>query len=199
MAFNAQPGEQYTIRRQVLKIFGAGFHVYDPQGRIIGYCKQAAFRLKEDLRLYTDDTCTTEVIRIAARNIIDFSATYDVVLPDGSPIGSFRRKGLASTFVKDHWLIFDADGRQIGQIEELGGFLTVLRRWIDWVSLFSPQTFDLRAENGTVLATFRQHFNPFVYRLGIAVQADDAQLDDLMILAAGCLIAAIEGRQANSG
>ncbi len=199
MAFNAQPGEQYTIRRQVFKLFGAGFHVYDPKGGLVGYCKQAAFRLKEDLRLYTDDQCTTEIIRIAARSIIDFSATYDVSLPDGTPIGSFRRKGLASTFVKDHWLICDAAGTQIGQLEELGGFLTILRRWIDWVSMLSPQSFDLSSSGGVVLATFRQHFNPFVFRLGIMVHADDEQIDDLMILAAGCLIAAIEGRQASSG
>jgi hypothetical protein len=165
----------------------------------VGYCKQAAFRLKEDLRLYTDDQCTTEIIRIAARNIIDFSATYDVSLPDGTPIGSFRRKGMSSTFVKDHWLICGPDGSQIGQLEELGGFLTVLRRWVDWVSLLSPQSFDLSTTSGTVLATFRQHFNPFIFRLGITIHADNEQIDDLMVLAAGCLIAAIEGRQANSG
>jgi hypothetical protein len=45
------------------------------------------------------------------------------------------------------------------------------------------------------VARYRQHFNPFVQRLSIAVLRDDPQLDDLVILAAGCLVAAIEGRQ----
>jgi hypothetical protein len=34
-----------------------------------------------------------------------------------------------------------------------------------------------------------------VYRLGISPIREDEHLDDLLILAAGCLIAAMEGRQ----
>ena len=47
------------------------------------------------------------------------------------------------------------------------------------------------------MGRLRQHFNPFVFRLGVSVadQADDAGMDDLFILAMGCVIAAIEGRQ----
>ncbi len=54
MKFNIEPGEHYTIRRKVLKIFGAAFHIYDPHGNLAGYCKQKAFKLKEDIRIYTD-------------------------------------------------------------------------------------------------------------------------------------------------
>jgi len=197
-AFNAQPGEQYTLRRQVFKFFGAGFHVYDPRGGLVAYCKQKAFKLKEDLRLYTDDTCSTEVIRIAARSIIDFGATYDIMLPDGTSLGSLRQKGLSSAFVRDHWLVFDQQGNQVAELQEIGGWLPMLRRWVEWVAILSPQKFDLRRMDGTVVATFRQHFNPFVYRLGITIHADDERIDDLMILATACLIGAIEGRQANS-
>ena len=53
MPIKAKPGEQYTVRRKVLKIFGAAFHVYDEHGSVVGYCKQKAFKLKEDIRLYT--------------------------------------------------------------------------------------------------------------------------------------------------
>ena len=200
-AFNAQPGEQYTIRRKVFKIFGAAFHIYDPAGKVIGFCKQKAFKLKEDIRLYTDETCTTELFVIAARSIIDFSATYDVTLSDGTSLGTFRRQGMMSTFVKDAWLVFDAGGNQIASLEEEGGFLATARRFVELVALFSPQTFRLcRGDAGTSppVAVFRTHFNPFVYRLSISVLADDAELDDLLILAAGCLIAAIEGRQTST-
>lgn len=57
MAFNIQPGEAYTIRRKVLKLFGAAFHIYNPAGAVVGFCKQKAFKLKEDIRVYTDETC----------------------------------------------------------------------------------------------------------------------------------------------
>lgn len=195
MAFDIRPGESYTIRRKVLKIFGAAFHIYDPQGKVVGYCKQKAFKLKEDIRVYTDESCSTELIVIKARSVIDFGAGYDVTLGDGTTLGSLRRKGMKSTFLKDHWLVFDRAGQQIADLQEQGGFLALARRYVDYVSLLAPQKFTLKRTDGTEIASYRQHFNLFVYRLSISVQRDDPQLDDLVILAAGCLIAAIEGRQ----
>jgi uncharacterized protein YxjI len=195
LAFNIKPGEAYTIRRKVLKVFGAAFHVYDPQGGIVGYCKQKAFKLKEDIRIYTDESMSQEWLVIKARSMLDFGATYDVTLADGSVIGSLRRKGLKSTFLRDSWMVFDNQNRQIADLTEDGSFLALLRRYVDYVSLFFPQKFTMTRTDGSVVARFRQHFNLFVYRLSIAVEKDDPELDDLMIMASGCLICAIEGRQ----
>jgi uncharacterized protein YxjI len=198
-AFNMQPGESYTIRRKVLKIFGAAFHIYDPQGQVVGYCKQKAWKLKEDIRIYTDESCTAELLVINARSVIDFGATYDVTNPDGVALGSFRRKGLASWLFRDSWLLFDAQGREIANLKEDGSLLALARRWLEWVSLLAPEKFTLTRSDGTALARYRQHFNPFVYRLSVAVLADDPLIDDLMLLAGGCLITAIEGRQSGGG
>lgn len=196
LAFNIKPGEAYTIRRKVLKLLGAAFHIYDPQGGLVGYCKQKAFKLKEDIRIYTDESMKTEWLVIKARSVLDFGATYDIQLPDGSVIGSLRRKGLKSTLLRDSWMVFDPAGAQIAALEEDGGSIVVLaRRYIDYVSLFFPQKFVMKRMDGTVVARYRQHFNLLVYRLSIAVEKDDPELDDLMIMAAGCVIAAIEGRQ----
>lgn len=194
MAFSPQPGEQYTIRRKVLKIFGASFHVFGPDGKVVGFCKQKAFKLREDIRLYTDESCATELLVIKARQVIDFSATYDVTLPTGQVLASLRRKGMASTFLKDSWLVFDPQGRELATLTEKGSFLAFLRRWVDWVSLLSPQTFTLERAGRPPVAQYRTHFNPFVYRLGVSILADDPEIDDLVVLACGCLIAAIEGR-----
>ncbi|MFN0134159.1 MAG: hypothetical protein ACKVW3_16715 [Phycisphaerales bacterium] len=195
MAFNAQPGEQYTIRRKVLKLFGASFHVFAPDGSVVAFCKQKAFKLREDIRLYTDESCTTELLVIKARQVIDFSATYDVTLPTGQVLASLRRKGMASTFLKDSWLVFDPHGRELATLTERGNFLAFLRRWVDFVSLLSPQTFTLERAGKPSIAQYRTHFNLFVYRLGVSILADDPEIDDLVILACGCLIAAVEGRQ----
>lgn len=195
LAFNIQPGESYTIRRKVFKVFGAAFHIYDPHGGLVGYCKQKAFKLREDIRIFTDETCTTELVVIKARNIIDFGATFDITLADGTSLGSFRRKGMASTFLRDSWLAFGPDGREIADLREDGVLLAFARRWIEWVSLLSPEKFTLRRAGGEEIAKFRQHFNPFMYRLSVTVLKDDPEIDDLMVLAAGCLITAIEGRQ----
>ena len=103
---------------------------------------------------------------------------------------------MASTFLRDSWMVFDQDGRQVANLKEDGSILPILRRFVDWVSLFFPQRFTLTRTDGTEIAKFRQHFNFFVYRLGISVVKDDPEIDDLVILATGCLITAVEGRQA---
>jgi hypothetical protein len=199
------PGKEiYTIRRQVLRFFGAGFDITGEGGTPIGYCHQKAFKLKEDMRIFTDRTKSQELLRMKSRQVIDFGATYDVFLPSGEQIGSLRRKGLASSFIRDSWLVFDSGGRVIGALKEDSTFAALVRRFVDLAALIFPQKFNLRRtdaagkvdDSAPPIATFRTHFNPFIYRLSIAVHAEDAELDDLMLLATGCLIAAVEGRQA---
>ncbi len=196
MAFTPLGNERYTIRRQVFKIFGAAFHVYDDQGSVIGYCKQKAFKLKEDLRLYTGEDMNDLLLSLQARSIIDFGATYTVSLPDGTTLGSLRRKGLKSSFVRDEWLLFDREGGEIARIREVGSFAPLARRYIDYVSLLLPQRYEvIRARDQQTIAVLRRHFNPIIYRLSVAITLEDDEIDDLLILGSACLLAAIEGRQ----
>ena len=99
--YDLKPGEMYTIRRQVLKLLGAAFHLYNPAGEVVGYCKQAALKLKEDIRVYTDESCAQELLTIKARSIIDFSATYDIALSDGTPHA--RATARASSVAVRRW------------------------------------------------------------------------------------------------
>lgn len=188
--------EKYTIRRKVLKIFGAAFHVYDENGSVIGYCKQKAFKLKEDIKLYTGEDMGDMLLSLRAQSIIDFGATYAVTLPDGTSLGSLRRKGLKSSFVRDEWLLFSNDGTQIATIREKGSFAPFARRYIDYISVLFPQRFEvIRSRDEKIVAELRQHFNLLVYRLGVAIAEEDDEIDDLLILGSACLLAAIEGRQ----
>ena len=195
------PPPRFPIRRKILKIFGAAFHVYAPDGSLMAFCKQTALKLREDIRIFTDEDQETHLVSMKARQIIDFGATYDVTLPTGEHMGSLRRKGLKATFLKDSWMIFGPDlgtgeeAAQIATIEEDSTMLALLRRYMDWISIFSPQKFAVRRDDGTLIATFRTHFNPFVYRLTAHLHEDDSEIDELTLLSAGLLIAAIEGRQ----
>ncbi len=188
--------EQYTIRRKFFKIFGAAFHVYDEHGSVIGYCKQKAFKLREDIRLYTGEDMSEELLTLKTQKIIDFGATYSVTLPDGTSLGSLRRKGMKSSFVRDEWIVFDPQGTEVVKVRETGSFAPIARRYIDYANIFFPQRYELiRANDTTTIANLRQHFNPFIFRMGVAIVEQDEHLDELLILGASCLIAAIEGRQ----
>lgn len=188
--------EQYTIRRKFFKIFGAAFHVYDEHGSVIGYCKQKAFKLREDIRLYTGEDMSEELLTLKTQKIIDFGATYSVTLPDGTSLGSLRRKGMKSSFVRDEWIVFDPQGNEVAKVRETGSFAPIARRYIDYATIFFPQRYELiRANDTSTIANLRQHFNPFIFRMGVAIVEQDEHLDELLILGASCLIAAIEGRQ----
>jgi len=186
--------EQYTIRAKVFDLVPQ-FYIYDHNGVLVGYCRQKLFKFKEEIILYTDRSRETELLRIKARQVIDFAATYDVKLPSGQAIGSLRRKGLKSTFVRDEYHVFDERGEEIAKLREDSTFRALVRRTIEAAATFMPQKFHLTDQSGREIARFRQHFNPFIFKLSIAVLEDDDHFDDLMLIAIGVLAAVIEGRQ----
>lgn len=187
----------YTVQRKIFKLFGGAFYVLDETGRTIGYSTQAAFKLKEDIRVYTDTDCATELLAIKARSIIDFGAVYDVFdAASGQPLGSLRRKGWASSLVQDNWLVFNAAGAEVGKLYEYGTGLAILRRIIGpLMQLISPQSYVM--EIGPVqVATMSTRRNPFVYKLDVDIIPTAPQyVDPRVVLAGGILLAAIEGHQ----
>jgi len=180
----------YLIRRKVFKFLGAAFHIYNQQGELEFYVKQKAFKLKEDIRVFTGEDMTEEVLLISARNAIDFSATYDVVdSANGAKVGSLKRKGLKS-ILKDEWLIFDANEIEIGNIKEDSTGLAIVRRVL---TNLIPQSFIGRVREEQVF-TFKQKFNPFIHKINLNFENNNI-LDRRLGIAAAVLLCAIEGRQ----
>lgn len=195
-ARGGKPAEQYTIRRKVFKIFGAGFHIYHADGTLAGYCKQKAFRLREDLRVYKDEAQTQELLRIHTERIIDVSATYQVLLPSGEPIGAFRQHGIRGAFLRDKWDALSPSGEKIGTIDEESAWKAMLRRLHEASAMLLPQKYIVTDTQGRPVAIYRTHFNPLVHKISVAILKDnDDQFDDLFLLAGGILLAAIEGRE----
>ena len=184
--------DHFIVRRKVLAVLGAKFHVYDPDDNLVLFIKQKAFKLKEDIRVYSDETMDHEKLMIRARQIIDFGAAYDVVDSEsGNKVGALRRKGLKS-FVRDSWEFLDENDELIGKLKEDSLGLAMLRRLL---TSLVPQTFHLR--NGErELATYRQFFNPFVLKYQVKIHPEaEEMVDTRLVLAGAILLAAIEGRQ----
>jgi uncharacterized protein YxjI len=183
---------QYMIRRKVLTIFGAKFHVYNTTGELILFSKQKAFKLKEDIRVFADESMDVEQLVIKARQIVDFSAAYDVVDPsENRKIGALRRKGWKS-MVRDSWEFLDENDQPIAVVEEDSVFMSLLRRFL---TNLIPQSFHVK-QNEKVLITYKQNFNPFVLKIKVSIDPDSRDvIDPRLALAGGILLAAIEGRQ----
>jgi uncharacterized protein YxjI len=182
----------YLVRRKIFKLVGAAFHIYDPNGDVAFYSKQKAFKLKEDIRVYTGEDMRTEVLTIKARSIIDFSAAYDVFDPaTQTKVGALKRKGMKS-ILKDEWIILDANEREIGLIQEDSMMLALVRRFL---TNLVPQSFD-GTINGQKVCHFKQNFNPFVTKITLDFSMDmNKLLDRRLGIAAAILLCAIEGKQ----
>ena len=70
---NAVASYNYLVRRRLWSLVGTKFDIFDAQGRQIGFSKQKAFKLKEDVRVFKDVSSETPFLEIHARNVIDFS------------------------------------------------------------------------------------------------------------------------------
>ena len=186
---------QYLVRRKIFKLFGAAFHIYDPAGNVVLYSKQKAFKLREDIRLYTGEDMRTEVLVIRTQSIMDFAAAYQVVDPaSGQTVGGFKRKGLKS-LLRDEWVVSDAAGREVGLVKEDNAALALVRRFVDAASLFLPQKYHVEMGGATV-CTYQQNFNPFVFKMTIDFSHDPGgQFDRRLGLAGAALLSAIEGKQ----
>ncbi|MEM9883094.1 MAG: hypothetical protein AAF800_09285 [Planctomycetota bacterium] len=176
-------------------MFGASFHIFDPDGNVVLFSKQKAFKLKEDIRIYADESMVDEVLTIRTGSIWDLAGTYDVFDPTtNETVGALKRKGLKSMF-KDEWLLLDAQGQERGKIKEDSTLKAVVRRVIEVASALMPQAYHA-TWNDRPVATFKQNFNPFIQKIAIDFTADtDNLLDPRLGLAAAVLLCAIEGRQ----
>jgi uncharacterized protein YxjI len=189
---NAFGDSHYLIRRKILSLLGAKFHIYDSAGNLAFFSKMKAFKLREDIRLYRDESMAEERLLIQARQVIDFSAAYDVKDPKtGEKVGALKRKGLKS-IVKDEWIILDAADREVGLIQEDSMILALIRRLL---TNLIPQRYQAVVAGQPVCA-YKQNFNPFVTKITVEfAPGSEAAYDHRLGLAAGVLLCAIEGKQ----
>ena len=185
----------YTVKRQFWQIFGTTVRTYDAAGKLVCLAHAKAFKLREQITFYTDEAKSQALFNIQARQIIDIGATYDITGADDQRLGSLRRKGLRSTFVRDEWLLLDPNEQQIGIITEDSQGLGLLRRYIDFVAFLIPQKFEITIDDQTV-GTLQQNKNPFTVKLQCGyTSAAKTQLSNTLLLAIPNLLAIIEARQ----
>lgn len=182
----------FIFRKQTFKLLGGAFRVFDTNEHLLLFSEQKAFKLREDIRVYSDEGKTREVLKISTQKILDISATYDVVDSEtNEKVGSLRRKG-AKSIIRDEWEILDSQGMVIGKVLEDSTAMALVRRLL---TNLVPQSYMFLLRDRQV-GTFKQNFNPFTYRATMDLSPDPkGELDRRLACAAGILLLAIEGRQ----
>lgn len=186
--------DTYFAKMKFFKLFGNTIRIFDEtKTNLLLYVKQKAFKLREDITMFADEAQTKPVLKINARNIIDFSAAYDVTdVTTGEKIGVLRRKGMMSSFVMDAWEILDKNDAVIGSVKEESMLLAMIRRYL---ANIIPQKFML-AIGETPVGHAKQTWNPFLPQMKVDFTADTGKkLDRRLGLAAVVLLQVIEGKQ----
>jgi uncharacterized protein YxjI len=184
--------DHYLLKKQVFALTGV-LRIYNPQDQLVLFCQQKFLKLKEDIRIYSDETKSRELLNIQARQIFDFSAFYDAFDSQFSTkVGGLHRKGFRS-LVQDEWEVLDPQEQLIGVLKEDSLNQALLRRFL--LGRLLPQNYDLNI--GTERAAdYKQRFHLLRYELEIDFQMDAGKkLDHRLGLAAAILLAIIEGRQ----
>ena len=145
----------YRIRKKVLTIWNK-YWIEDYNKNILGFSKQKMFKLKEDIRIYTDEKMTKELFRIKQQEILDIWGTFAVIDSSTNTIlGYIKRKALMSTFAWDEWDVLDAYKRPIGGIHESKG-RGLARKFVPGGKLI-PERMTLKLNNVPV-AEINQEF-----------------------------------------
>jgi hypothetical protein len=203
--------KKLELRRKFWKFFGAEIKIVDPASEtLVGFIRMKAWKLREDVRLYSDESMTNEVMAIHARQIIDFGATYDVTdsAGGGTPLFSLKRKGFRSALVRDTWEILDPAGTVVGMVRETSGNLAIVRRWLgaisdvfDLIFAFVKQTYEITyapaGQPPVVIAELEHTKNPFVVKLVVDTSMAPDKTDGRITVAAGAMLSVIDATKNN--
>ena len=182
---------QYMIKEKFWKIFGNKFWFEDVNEKRYGFCEQKRFKLKEDIRIYVDESKSQEWLKIKQKQIVDAWGGYDIMdSQSGEHIGTVRRKFWASV-LRTRWHLLDAAGNEIGMLIEDSMGYALARRIL--LGILLPKKFHIEIGGGGEFVTMRQMFNPFIKKLVVNIPPSHP-LDRRFIAGLAIVIAAIDGR-----
>jgi uncharacterized protein YxjI len=163
------------------------------------FVEQKRFTFKEDIRFYTDESKTTELMRIKARQRFDPRATYDVTGADGSKIGEIKKVFGASLLRSTYEVDSPAGSVQakeksliVALFRRLVGFIPYVGDFADWLPI--PYHFDF-VRDGEVIGTHSRRIGKFRDIYDIDMTGDSERtLDRRLVLAIAVGMDALQAR-----
>jgi uncharacterized protein YxjI len=163
------------------------------------FVEQARFKFKEDIRFFTDDSKSTELMRIKARQRFDPRATYDITAPDGGKIGEIR-KVFGQSLIRSTYEISTPTGLIVARERNLAvalfrrlvGLVPYVGDFADWLPI--PYHFDF-LRDGAQIGFHQRRIGSFRDVYDIDVSGDpERTVDRRLILAAAVGMDALQAR-----
>jgi uncharacterized protein YxjI len=180
------------------------FSLPDESGKpqdVVAYVQQKRFKFKEDIRFYSDELRTVEIMRIKARQRFDPRARYDVTDADGGKIGEIQ-KVFGESLLRSTYRLYDAAGNEtvkgteksmaVALIRRLIGFVPWIGAYADWLPI--PYHFHF-VRGDQVLATNTRRLFKIRDTYDIDLAGDpERTLDRRLVLAAVVGMDALQAR-----
>jgi uncharacterized protein YxjI len=163
------------------------------------FVEQARFKFKEDIRFYTDESKSTELLRIKARQRFDPRATYDITGADGSKIGEIKKvfgaSLLRSTYeISSPSITVRAQEQNllVALFRRLVGFVPYVGDFADWLPI--PYNFEF-TDDGATLGLHKRRLGKFRDIYDIDMTGDpDRRFDRRLVLAVAVGMDALQAR-----
>lgn len=108
-----------------LAVINPQFSLTDANGKSVAYVKQKAFKLKEDISVFTSEAQTNLQYKIKADRWLDFNASYAFNDASGNDVGRLVRKGRRSLW-KAAYELYDENDKQDLVLQEDNAWVKVL-------------------------------------------------------------------------
>ena len=181
--------DHYVIKKKALRIVEQ-YWIENQSGNKLAYTKQKFWKIKEDIRIFTDESMAQELFRIKQAQIIDAWGKFDVI--DSATdmlLGYFRRKTLKSAFVSDEWELYDMNDQMIGRLEE-GTGRGLVRKYVPGGKLI-PEKITMKL-NSKPVVQIEQRFKIVGDIWDVKCHSLPDQFDRRVLLAGVILMAMIE-------
>lgn len=151
----------YTFKFNIAT-FHNDFVMKDITGQTKAYVKQKLFKLKEHVRVFTDETESQIAYEIKADKWLDFNTSYSFLKQDGSSIGRLARKGWKSLW-KAQYELYDENDHQDLIIQEKNAWVKVADGLLSEIPilglltgyLFNP-SYTVKRPDGTLVCMFKK-------------------------------------------
>jgi uncharacterized protein YxjI len=163
------------------------------------FVEQARFKFKEDIRFYTDDSKTSELLRIKARQRFDPHATYDITGADGAKIGEIK-KVFGTSLIRSTYEISSPavtvtaqeSNLVVALFRRLVGLIPYVGDFADWLPI--PYHFDFM-HDGEKLGRSQRRFGALrdIYDIDFSADAG-RRFDRRLVLAAAVGMDALQAR-----
>ena len=181
----------YRIRKKTLTI-GNKYWLEDQSGTIIGFCKQKLFKLKEDIRIYSDENESHELFCIKQEQIMDAWGKFSVIDTASNTKLGYVKRNIISAFIKDTWEIYTVSDQLVGRVVESSTGMALARKFMPGGALI-PEKMVLEMD-GQVRANIKQDFKIIGDIWEMDCQMMPSNFDRRVLLACILLMGMIERR-----